>query len=452
MPPTKTPKQLREESKSKVEQAKKLRDLAESEARAISSEEEKTIFTCLSESESLQKSAELYEKIQSADDRISAPVNKPELAEIVDPNFAVTFRVAADPKDHVKDGKFGFRSAGEFFMAVRRAMTPGDGLRDSRLDFLAATGAQQAVGSDGGWLVPPTFSNVIWDGLNKGVQSLYSMTDNYTVDGESLTFPANAETSRATGSRYGGIRAYWINEAQQITASQVKFRQVKLEPNELAVLCYVTDKLLRNATALEQYLTRAAVEEINFLTSDAIINGNGAGKPLGILNSGGKISQAKETGQAADTFLPRNVLKMWSRLHSRSRPSAVWLINQDVEPQLYDMIVIKNVAGTENVGGAGSPYFNPENFTLMGRPIIPIEYCPTLGDEGDVILVDLKAYATGTQGGIDSASSMHLKFDFAETAFRFMFRVDGQPWLQTPLTPFKGTLTTSPYVTLADRA
>ena len=68
------------------------------------------------------------------------------------------------------------------------------------------------------------------------------------------------------------------------------------------------------------------------------------------------------------------------------------------------------------------------------------------------MLLDLGAYAIGTRGGIDSASSMHLRFDFNETALRFLFETDGQPWLASAITPFKGTNTLSPFVTLATRA
>lgn len=349
------------------------------------------------------------------------------------------------------DPRAGFEHVGEFAAAVRSAHTPG-GARDGRLDFLAAaSGMSQGVNTDGGFAVPRAFSTTIWDGLNEAPDNLLGRTDQYTVEGESLTIPANAETSRATGSRYGGVRGYWIAEADQITSSKPTLRQMKLEPKELAVLVYATDKLLRNASALEQYLTRAARDEINFLVGDSIINGDGAGKPLGILNAGCLVSVAKETGQAADTVVKENIDKMFARLHSRSMGNAVWLVNQDVYPQLLDL---KHTIGTGGVpvflppgGISGSPYG-----TLYNRPIVVTEYNSTVGDLGDIVLADLGAYATGLQGGIREAMSMHLRFDYAETAFRFMFAVDGQPWLASAITPFKGSNTVSPFVALAARA
>lgn len=346
-----------------------------------------------------------------------------------------------------------FESFGAFAHAVYKANPNVGGVTDPRL-LGAAQGMQQAIPSEGGFMVPPSFSSTIWDGLAADESNLLALTDNYTVEGESLTFNANAETSRANGSRFGGVQGYWIAEADQITKSKPKFRQMKLEPHQLAVLIYATDKLLANSpAALEQYLTRAATEEIAFKVGDAIVNGTGAGQPVGLLGAASTISVAKETSQVAATFVKANANKMWARLHPRSRKNAVWLVNVDVEPQFDEFhSLVKNVAGTENVGGLGSQIYNAEKNTLKGRPVIACEFAQTLGTKGDVMLVDLGAYATGTRGGVSSAMSIHLRFDYLESAFRFVFEVDGQPWLASALTPFKGSNTLSTQVVLDTRA
>lgn len=340
---------------------------------------------------------------------------------------------------------------GEQLIAIKEAYSPS-GRMDVRL--AAAQGMNQGVPSEGGLLVAPQFSSKIWDGLAAEENSLLSMTDNYTIEGESLTFLANAETSRATGSRFGGVRGYWINEADQITKSSPKLRSVKVEPQQLAVLVYVTEKLLNNSpVALEQYVSRAATEEISFLSGDAIVSGTGVGQPKGIMASGSMISVAKEASQVAATFVKANANKMWARLHPRARKNAVWLMNVDVEPQLDEFhTLVKNVAGAENVGGFGSNIYNAEKHTLKGRPIIPCEFCATLGTTGDVILADLSGYITGTRGGVATAMSMHVRFEYAEQAFRFMYELDGQPWLASALTPFKGSATLSTHVKLDTRA
>lgn len=355
-----------------------------------------------------------------------------------------------------------FASFGEQLLAVYRAHPQVTGEVDPRLSGLnrkfslhaAATGMSQGDPQSGGFLVAPQFSQGIWDGLSEGDENLLAMVDSYPVEGESLTFNANAETSRATGSRWGGVRAYWIAEADQITGSRPKFRQVKVEPQQLAVMVYLTDKLLNNApSALDLYVRRTAVSEINFMTGDSIIRGTGAGKPLGLLNSGSLVTVPKETNQAAASIYPQNISKMWGRLHPRFRSDAVWLHNVDVEPQFDELnALVKNVAGTENVGGYAPKVYDAEKRTLKGRPIVATEFCETLGTVGDLILWSPSGYLAGVRSALQSAMSMHIRFDYAETAFRFIYEVDGQPWLQSALTPYKGTNTLTTHVALATRS
>jgi HK97 family phage major capsid protein len=383
---------------------------------------------------------------------------KAEALEMVAANYR-----DKDKENHVSTGtphvtvglpneaKRPWATFGEQLVAIQSAYTPG-GVVDPRL-HATAQGMNQAVPSEGGFTVAPQFSATIWDGMNQAPDNLLGRTDNYTVEGESLEFLANAETSRATGSRAGGVRGYWIAEADQATKSTPKLRKVRVEPQQMAVLVYLTEKLIRNSpVALEQYVSRTAADEINFLTGAAIVGGTGAGQPKGLVNSAAKITVAKETSQAAATINQKNISKMWSRMHPRSRANAIWLHNVDIEPQLDQLsTTVTNVAGSENVGGFADKVFNPETRTLKGRPLVACEFAETLGTEGDLILVDLGAYLTGTRGGVESAMSMHVRFEYAEMAFRFLFEVDGQPWLAAPITPFKGTNTLSTIVTLATR-
>jgi len=352
---------------------------------------------------------------------------------------------------HEREADRPWLTFGEQMQAIRAAYSPGMTF-DKRL-FAAASGMNQMVPSEGGFAVAPQFVTTIWDGLNAQADNLIGETDQYSVEGESLTFNANAETSRVNGSRYGGIQGYWINEADQITKSKPKLRQIKIEPKELAVLVYCTDKALQNAAALEQFLSRAAKDELGFLIGDAIVNGIGGGQPKGLMGSGSKVVVNKETSQASGTFLKANANKMWARMHPRLRGGAVWLMNVDVEPTLDDFFTsIKNVAGSENVGGLASMIYNAERNTLKGRPIRFVEYCQSLTTEGDVILVNLQTYLTGVRSaGLKYATSIHVRCEFAETAFRFMLAVDGESWLNSALTPFKGTNTLSNIVTLQTR-
>ena len=80
-----------------------------------------------------------------------------------------------------------------------------------------------------------------------------------------------------------------------------------------------------------------------------------------------------------------------------------------------------------------------------------LEQCSAAGDLGDIILLDPTQYLLIDKGGINAASSIHVRFLYDENVFRFIYRVDGQPIWNKPLTPYKGSATVSPFVTLAKR-
>lgn len=323
-----------------------------------------------------------------------------------------------------------------------------------------ATGMSESIGPDGGFLVQTDFAGTLMQNMwDQG--EITSRIRRITVGPNSngITMNGIDEVSRANGSRWGGVQSFWTAEAGLKTASQPRFKKIKMELDKLTALVYATDELLQDTDALQSYLSQVVQDEMDFRVEDAIINGAGAGAPLGILNSGALITVAKDTSQASGTLLSSNFAKMWARLPPRSRANAVWLINSDVEPLLWALYMpIKNVAGTENVGGIATPIvFSPPGTngnqygTLMGRPVIPVEYCAALNTPGDIILADLSQYLGIDKGGMTTDSSIHVRFIYDETVFRFVYRFNGQPIFTTPVTPYRGNTIQSPFVVLGSR-
>lgn len=344
-----------------------------------------------------------------------------------------------------------FTSFAEQLHAIRAAASP-ERVIDPRLSVGAAAGASEKIASDGGFLVQSDFSNEI---LNRVYENgaLTSRVRRVPISAGSNGLKINAvkETSRANGSRMGGVTMSWEGEGDAATASKPKFRQIDMKLKKLIGLMYTTDELLEDSVAFNNIATQAFADETEFMVESALFEGNGAGQPLGFMNSGALVTVSKESGQSADTINSTNILKMWARCWGRSRKNAVWLINQDIEPQLFAM----NLAtGT----GSGQAVYMPPNgladapfATLMGRPVIPVEHAATLGDVGDISLVDLSQYLMIDKGAPKQAVSMHVRFIYDESAFRITYRCDGQPIWESPLTPKKGSNTLSPFVTLEAR-
>lgn len=316
----------------------------------------------------------------------------------------------------------------------------------------APSGNFETSDPDGGALVLPEFSQTIVERALI-LENFLAETDNIIVRGNTLQLPALDDKSRADGARSGGVLGAYANEADLLSnVSKVKFREMVLRLKKLYIFCYMTDELLSDSPyALEQYVAKKAAEELVFKVNDGLFRGLGGGMPQGILNAGCKITVAKEAGQAATTILNLNIEKMWQRFNASCRQNANWYINQDCEAQLQQMALPIGIAGVPTympVGGVSNPSFA----TLKGRPVKPIEFCETLGTEGDIVIVDWSKWQSITKGGVKTDMSMHVRFQYGEMAYRFTYRFDAQPKWEAPLTPYKGLNTTSPVVTLAVRA
>ena len=329
-------------------------------------------------------------------------------------------------------------TSGEFFMAVKNAALQPYNI-DKRLLPLKALGLNEAIPSQGGFLVPTDTAAGIFQRMYP-VGSIISMIAPRNVSGNGLTINAVDETSRVDGSRYGGIQGYWLNEGGDKTATKPAFNQIELKLKKVAALVYATDELLEDAMALESWITTYVPEELRFKVEDAFINGNGVGKPLGVLNSTALVSATRTNATQIDDD---DIYRMWARRWVGAS-DYVWLCNPDIMPQLQAMSLGNMPVWLPPGYLSEAPYGR-----LMGRPLIENEYCPTLGTLGDLLLFSPSQYVAIQKGGVQSASSIHVQFTTDETAFRFVFRVDGQPMWDSALTPFKGSNTVSPYVALA---
>ena len=312
------------------------------------------------------------------------------------------------------------------------------------------TGLSEGVPADGGFLVGVQQSFNILSRVYQ-VGQLLQRVDMVPISGNNngMAFLADAESARADGHRRGGVRYYWAAEAAAKTPSHPTFRRMEMALNKIIGLVYATDELLQDATALEAYIMNILPEELRFGVEDAIVRGVGGGMPQGFLTSPCLVTQPAEVGQAADTVVSENVIGMWSRRWVGAR-DYVWLVNQDVTPQLHQMNLGVGAGGALTFlppgGLSGLPYA-----TLYSRPVLEVEYADTVGDVGDICLVALSEYQMIEKGGMQSASSIHVRFLNDETVFRFVYRVDGQPKWNLPLTPIYSALTQSPFVVLAAR-
>ena len=265
---------------------------------------------------------------------------------------------AATPAAKTGKERFaGFDDLGGFLAAVKSA---GQGNPvDTRLQALH----QERVGEEGGFMVPEDLATEIQKVL-VSEESLYAKTRQFTVSGNGLAMPIDE-----TQPWNSGVVAYWTAEAGNIKESQGKIGMVRLHLNKLAALVTLTDELESDSTAMASYIKAMAPAAIMHKLNDSILNGTGAGQPTGLLNSPFAVTVAKESGQAADTVVARNVIKMYSALIATARRGAAWYINAAVEPELLTM---KDDNNNFIYLAPGSQMNQSPYGLLLGLPVIPM--------------------------------------------------------------------------------
>lgn len=336
------------------------------------------------------------------------------------------------------DDKLGFNSYGDFIQGVANRA------RGKNVEQFNNSTAHESIAEDGGVLIPPTFLSELKEKV-EGDESLLSRTSGFNTSGNHLSLPVDEDEPWN-----GGIKAYWMGEGQQYTESKGVLGMADFRLHKLGALVKATDELLEDAAALESYIRRKAPSAIVHKINDAIIGGDGAAKPEGIINSSFTYEVAAEGGQAADTIVYENLIKMEARLIAGS--NGVWFANPACKEQLRQL---KDANGNHiYMNGNAFPNMAALPFDmLLGKPIVyMMGAMPALGDSGDIVLADMSYYYSLLKtAGIKQDVSTHLYFDRDITAFKFSIRVDGKCPFKSPITTQYGNYQMSGFVKLAAR-
>jgi HK97 family phage major capsid protein len=304
------------------------------------------------------------------------------------------------------------------------------------------------VPSDGGFLIPEVLRSQL---LSIALESAIVRPRAMVVPMDSLRVPfPTIDTTTDSGSVYGGVVTYWTPESGALTVSSAKFGRVVLEALKLTAYTEVPNELFADSIiSMQAFIDQKFPEAIAFAEDYTFINGSGVGVPRGYLKGGSVISVTKQAGQAVDTVVWQNIVKMFSRMLPSSLGKAVWVASIDTFPELATMALAVGTGGSAvwlNNGAAGPP------MTILGRPVIFTEKTPKLGDAGDISFVDLSYYLVGDRQAIQAETSPHFKFQNDQTAVRIVERVDGRPWVESAITPANGsTATLSPFVQIEAR-
>jgi len=312
----------------------------------------------------------------------------------------------------------------------------------------------EAVGASGGFLVPPEFLTTLM-ALLEMQAIIRPRATVIRMRRRQVQIPALDQTSTTAGVAhwFGGIRPYWAEEASLKTASDAVFRAITLTAHKLICFTRVSDELLDDAViSLTDFLmgNMGFPGAIAFAEDDSFLNGDGVGKPIGIIGSPATINVARvdqdnvtynDLTAMLEAFLPSG--------------NGLWLASINNLSALLQMTgPSANPSYVWGPGPVGQTAVGRVHGTLLGYPIIFDEKLPrrTTTSNGDLLLVDPSYYLVGDRQATTLASTIYDKFDYDQTSFRAVHRVDGQPWPSAPFTLKDGVTQISPFVRLGAKS
>jgi len=366
---------------------------------------------------------------------------------------AVNMISVKSKEDRKDDPKRGFKNHVDFFNAVIVAGMNGmrpDKMPENLKALFNAVGSDEARQSDnpsGGFTIPPAFAPGLLVTDPQGLQNDTGLLTRKVPMSNSVVY-LNARVDKThTSSVSGGFQVYRRAETDTVTASKATFEQIKLEANPIMGLSYASEEILaRSPVSFAALISSGFGDEKTSKLNYERVWGTGTGEFTGFMNSASLVTVAKVGSQTADTINGTNLVAMRARAWRYGQ--CVWMANHDTLPQLMAAhIALTN--GSVALYSPGNGTDKPE--TLMGRPIIFDENMATLGDLGDIALVNWNEYLEGNLGGSTFEESIHVRFIYNERAFRFTAYNDGAPWWKSAMTPKKSAVTLSPFVTLAVR-
>ena len=355
------------------------------------------------------------------------------------PAFSKALHDAPEGDDHSEEKSFA-----DYLVALQRHDT-------KRIESVYKTALAEESGSVGGYLVPAEYSNQI---LQIARERSIVRAQNPTIvnmTSREFDYPALDHTGSTAGAdpRLGGVVATWTEEAGEKTETAPTFKNVKLIYHELSGYTLASAQVRMDAgPMLESMLRELFADAIAFYEDWAFINGDGAGKPLGVLKAPCLLTEVA----ASSTLVLSDILAMLE-MFLPSRPNAgVWFAHPKTLNKLA--VLADGAANTNNFVWADDAK-SPIPTMLYGKPLIFSDRMPVMpagssaAQIGGLLLADWSAYLIGDRAGLQIDFSEHYKFINNQGTWRFAKYLDGQPKLSSAMYLADGTNQVSPFVSLS---
>jgi len=310
-----------------------------------------------------------------------------------------------ETKEKPVPGSNGFKSWNEFLQACYMAghREPSVRTTDPRLSRLKeeAEGGHQtkqmveSVGASGGFLVPTEFLAQL-QAVASESSIVRPRATIIRMARRAIDIPVLDQTGTTSSQPhwFGGMLAYWSEEAAEKTITTAEFRKVELVAHKLIMYTRSSDELLDDsAISLADFLSGPLgfPGAVAWHEDYAFLRGTGAGQPFGIVTAVNQPTIVVARTAANHVYYGDLVNMLENFLPSAN---GVWVAHQSVMSNLMNMM--DQAGGAANTGtyiwGSAADGVPAR---LLGLPIIFTEKLPRIGTQGDVLLADMRYYLLG---------------------------------------------------------
>jgi len=340
------------------------------------------------EFDSLTREINRLDRKDAIENELNKPVNTP----------IVTKPVNGDEEDKPGRGSKNYKKS---FWNAMRSKT----VRPEVTDAL-----QVGTDTEGGYLVPDEFEKTLIEALEEENIFRKLATVIKTSSGD-RKIPVVASKGSAS----------WVDEEGLIPESDDSFGQVSIGAYKLGTLIKVSNELLNDSVFnLEAYISKEFGRRCGAKEEEAFFNGNGTGKPTGILDATyGAITGV--TTDAVDKITADEIIDLFYSLKAPYRKRAVWVLNDST---------VKAIRKLKD--GNGNYLWQPALTegtpdTILGRPVYTSAYMPSIAAGArTVIFGDLSYYWVADRQGRTFKKLSELYATTDQTGFMATQRVDGK--------------------------
>ena len=296
------------------------------------------------------------------------------------------------------------RASDEYIAAFWTAMRNRGG------HFAVQNALQIGDDSEGGYLVPDEYERTLVDALQEE-NRLRTLCKIIRTSSGDRKIPLVA--SHGTAS--------WVEEEGAIPESDDAFGQITIGAHKIASMIKVSDELLQDSVFdIENYIATEFARRVGDAEEAAFINGDGSGKPYGMLHtSNGAV--AGVTAASATAITADELLDLIYSLKAPYRKRAVFLMHDSTIKAVRKL----KDGNSQYLWQPGMKEGEPD--MLLGYRLVTSTHMPAIAASAKPILFgDLTSYWIADREGRSMQRLNELYAATGQVGFRVTQRVDGR--------------------------